>query len=97
MFGLCKQASLLFVIATLSILVSIILGGKMHAIIAEIVVAGLLILAINMLCKSGYKTLAWILMYIPTFGYFFLLMIMLSVAVKNMKKTNDDKHDEHNK
>tara|TARA_A100001035_G_C27445367_1_gene347800 strand:- start:26 stop:280 length:255 start_codon:yes stop_codon:yes gene_type:complete len=82
MTKLCNQAFIFLVIACLSLLGSILLKGKIKAIISEIIVIAVITYILNWLCKNGYKKLSWVLMFIPSIAYLFLLMIMISVATK---------------
>lgn len=85
MFNLCKQASIFFVISILTLIGSITMGGKLHAIIPEIIIITLITYALNILCKNKYNKLAWILMFIPSIVYVFLLLIMIASFIRKYK------------
>ena len=93
---LCLQANILIIVSTLTVLASMLLGGKVHAIGTLASVAALLAYVINMLCESGNKTAAWIGMFVPTVIYFALFMILLSIGFKKLKG-EDKKDDEDEK
>ncbi len=85
MFNLCKQASIFFVISILTLIGSITMGGKLHAIISEIIIITLITYILNILCKNKYNKLAWILMFIPSIVYIFLLLIMIASFIRKYK------------
>ena len=72
----------------MTVLISFLLKGKMEAIFSEIMVIFIITYILNWLCKKNYKTLSWILMFIPTFAYLFLLLIMSAVIFKKIKNIN---------
>ena len=85
MFNLCKQASIFFVISILTLIGSITMGGKLHAIISEIIIITLITYILNILLKNKYNKLAWILMFIPSIVYIFLLLIMIASFIRKYK------------
>lgn len=85
MFNLCKQANIFFVISVLALIGSITMGGKLDAILPEILIIILITYVLNLLCKNKYNKLAWILMFIPSLAYVFLLLIMIASLVRKYK------------
>lgn len=81
---LCLQSLIFLIISTLTVLGSFLLKGKMEAIFSEIMVIFIITYILNWLCKKNYKILSWILMFIPTFAYLFLLLIMGAVVFNKM-------------
>jgi hypothetical protein len=73
---LCTPAKVYFAIAVIASIIALFNGVHLMAVLMKLVFAFVWTFLLGMLCRKGFKTLAWFLVALP---YIFLLLAMFGI------------------
>ena len=76
---LCNPAKLYLILSIIAIIIMVMKRIQTMVIVMKIVFAGIFVFLLNFLCKKGYKTLAWIIIFLP---YIFLFLSFTNILLR---------------
>lgn len=79
---LCRPARIYFYFTVLSTIIALFQGMALGSIVINVLFMGFWMWFLNKLCSWGYRTAAWIALFLPLILFFIGIILIISALAK---------------